>query len=160
MKLERLFLVNMLLFSGFGMAEARDVYVYNGTSATPVETVKNVTKITFAADGIVITGAGTEKKVALTAFDNITFYNRAIPEGIATVGSDGESIMLSGSQLTVNSKENIKSITLYNTAGQALTSYAPGTKVAKVVLAGYPDGVYLVKVKTAGKEVMRKIVKR
>lgn len=81
MKVKQLFFVALMLFAGFGMAGARDVYVYNGASTTPVQTVKNVTKIVFAADGIVVTGAGTEQKIDLAAFDNITFYDLpSLPE--------------------------------------------------------------------------------
>lgn len=74
--------------------------------------------------------------------------------------TDGGTIMVSEGRLTISGKDAIKSVTLYNIAGQALTSYTPNAKVARIVLAGYPDGVYLVRVKTTNKEVTRKIVKK
>ncbi len=98
-------------------------------------------------------GAGT------VFIDNVYFSNVAL--ATETFGQAGVSIYPNPVRdvLTVDTKNTIDNISIYNMMGQQVISQNPNAASAKVTVSALQKGIYLVKVSAAGKLSTNRIIK-
>lgn len=148
---------------GIAGASAQDVYFYSNGSNTSLLTGNNVQRIEFNDGAVaVILADGTKLgELATTAFDYFLFYNKEIVNNIKSASSaEGIEITYDGvKDVTVKSAETISSIDVYSADGVMIASVSPKAKSAKISLASYAAGVYLVKASAGNGTATCKIVK-
>lgn len=138
---------------------ARDIYVYNGSSITPIGTSQNVQKIAFDSNGMSITTqSGSVTTFSLANFDYFTFFNRSVT-GIKQSQKDLFGISYNGTTMSIRSEKVITKVTVFNAAGTEILSFAPKAKFVTRNIASLPAGVYLIKVVADDDVFTQKIIK-
>ena len=150
-KLSLLLLLAMCLY-----ANARDIYVYNGTNA--VKAINDVNKITFSNGKMnVELQNGTIVPVNLSDFNNFSFFKRNYPDAINTIVSGSASCGFDGKTLTVRHAQCVNVLSLQ---GVQLIHHPFLGNEARISLDNLPAGLYLVEIIANDKTYTHKILKK
>lgn len=141
-------------------SKARNVYAYLTGNYSPVMTVQSIKKIAFTASGIEFqTQYGKTSTAIFADLDYFRFYKTPVPVGVDAVSNNALSIALEGNNLCVKSSNAIDYISVCSVQGILMAQSRPGTKTCTISTSSYTPGVYLVKVVSDGKELIKKIIK-
>ncbi|MDR2824967.1 MAG: T9SS type A sorting domain-containing protein [Prevotellaceae bacterium] len=90
---------------------------------------------------------------------NITLCDQMIETGVSLVKALDIKCFMNNGQLNINSKENIKSVVIYNVAGQMIKSLDTNSSELKINLENQASGIYFVKINTANGIFTQKVLK-
>lgn len=158
--MKKLFFAAALIALTGATASAKDVYFFKDKAADSFLNVSDVTRLTFSATSIELTGANGVTEVPYTDFSAFAFSDKR------TVGVKPLSLDKQGIRFTDDSKGNvalksdglIETIAVYSASGMLVAEYFPGASNFEFSVAG--SGIYLVKVESGSNKGVFKIVKR
>ena len=153
-KLRHLIMGLSLLVCGSALA---DDYAYLTISQNNNETsyaVSSISKITFdASDMVLHLSDGNEAKLPLSGLSKMFFSNEA--SAIATVGAASRQITMKNGVLRVTAPKG-SVVTVYDMSGKMVRTQTAQEAETEVNLNGVVNGVYIVKVGSEAKKVLKK----
>ncbi len=159
--MKNLKLLAACLIATCASASAEDLYFYNEGNTQLVQSVKDVTKITFSENAIELTtGDGSTTSIDFAKFNYFQFTeeNEGGVDGIEAAGNTRIAIDAAG-LLKVASNAAIESIEVFNIQGAKLFEANPNATEFTQSLANTPKGIYIVRVVAGGSEKVQKIIK-
>lgn len=152
--------VTLALLLPTSMIKATDLYVYHSGNYTPLGTMLNAHKITFSNDSIfILSEKNVTQKASFANFDYLRFYKTAIPTAIQNISDKTASILFDGQQIKIQSPALINGIELISASGTLLQRLTPRSNSLTYSVTELPAGVYLIKVATTGRVIVKKIIK-
>lgn len=125
-----------------------DVYFYQHSTDTPVNSVPGARKIVFnesSTDVFNLDGAKTT--VNFAEFDYILLRKKDIPSGMdAASGVAGTEIRYDGNCIAVAAPENIEEISVSDVSGRLMARFAPSASAFIIPAEKLCQGVAIVKV--------------
>ena len=141
-------------------ARATDVYVYHSGNYSALSTILSAHKITFTTDSvIIITEKNLVRKASFADFDYLRFYQTPIPTAVSSVTDDAVSILFDGRTIHIQSPSRINRVELFSAGGALLQRLSPQDHEVSYSVTELPAGVYLLKTATAGRIIIKKIIK-
>lgn len=160
MKAKRMFLTLMLSAMTSICVWSIDVYWYTTGNSTPSLTNTGVQKMIFKEGKVDMVDADQQvlQSVSLTDYDLFSFKNTNTT-GINAISGDHLSLSFDGNTVQLTSAALIDRVDVYSASGVNMLSLSPAAKSLQLNVGSFVKGVYMVKVTSAGKETVRKIIK-
>lgn len=117
----------------------------------------------FYIDGIHLRNqAGSAQNGALY-FDNLRYIQYAAPVGIESTNADSHCEIYPNpatSQVNIKSEQNIRNVTVYNTAGTAVINVSPSAGMVTLNTSALSNGAYIVRIVTDSGISVQKLIIR
>ena len=153
-KLRHLILGLMLLVCGSAFADSYAYLTVTQGSGDTSYAVSSISRITFdASDMVLHLSDGKEARLPLSGLSKMFFSDQA--SAIATVGAPTQQITMKNGVLRVTAPQG-SVVTVYDTNGKIVRTQTAQEAETEVNLSGVVNGVYIVKVGSEAKKILKK----
>ena len=155
------FLLCLVAMLQTAVVKAQDVYVYTTGNYTPVAVSKQVSSIIFGSTALTLRSSdGSTSSVPYELFSYFRFYQTPIPLSIQSAAVGEASIDYDGGGVMIKLQRHIDLVELITATGAVARTYNPRSDAFRMDVSDMPSGIYLVKVTSAGKNYVKKIVRK
>ena len=128
---------------------------------TAVVKAQQVSSIIFGSTALTLRSSdGSTSSVPYELFSYFRFYQTPIPLSIQSAAVGEASIDYDGGSVMIKLQRHIDLVELITATGAVARTYNPRSDAFRMDVSDMPSGIYLVKVTSAGKNYVKKIVRK